>query len=337
MRIHWTAKTVAIATVVGVAVAVATWLGISFTDPAITLSLDRVASFSDSSGHIGIYRAAIISTGKREVSNIVARLVIPDAQLLRVSAVSTNPLVETQGVISGNSYIVRVSALNPGEDVQIGLLTTSRTSLPESPQAFIRANGATGKVYLTGEESSVTMWSILSVLVSLAVMFWAGYTWGKASKKASDGKRDVPARQHPPQSVPASHEQEITLRPIFGPNVPFPVVCGQAKLGMHISVIASMFPNNHSIESDWISLEFTSEPIASATYYFDKRKREPIANWCVIHWDQENESQVRDAALQAFGSSGLTTLSLGAVYEWDTVNGYKVELKRRQLAIAKAD
>lgn len=113
------------------------------SEPKLTYSDTKTIPFAGSNGVIGIYGIKIANDGKKYVSDVVCVVRIPNSKIDQFQ-VSVSPANQHSEQVTGDTFMMKLSGLNPLEEAGISILVSANQTLPDQPEITLRATGING-------------------------------------------------------------------------------------------------------------------------------------------------------------------------------------------------
>jgi hypothetical protein len=143
-------------------------------EPKLTYSAIETIPFEGSNKVVGIYNVVLENEGKKDLKDVVCVVKISKSQIdqYKVSVNPANIHSETQ---KDDTLTVKLSGLNPSEEVTVSILASSQSTLPKRPEVALRAVGLTGTEKSSngkdGKFQDLLLTVAGGVLATLALLF----------------------------------------------------------------------------------------------------------------------------------------------------------------------
>jgi uncharacterized membrane protein YeaQ/YmgE (transglycosylase-associated protein family) len=162
--------------IVGTVVATLIVTKLQSREPELTYNAVSGVPFSGANGALSIYQVRISNTGKVEVESVVIIVRVPYAQLEQVKA-SVPPGLNYSENRQSDTVTITVPNLNPTESVQVSVVASATSALPDHPDVSVRAKGVVGKPMSEAEPvpTELRLIRIAAVTSVSAVGFTLGF------------------------------------------------------------------------------------------------------------------------------------------------------------------
>ena len=138
--------------------------------PSLSYSISQVEPFQSKVEQLTIYHIKISNDSKSMAENIQGYIEVKPANIMDYKIKTEFPLSMIDSIVDKNRLFIKIVNLNSDESINISLMASSITNMPDKPKIIIRANGVTAEIKESNqkeEEKSIFYIVLVSTMASI--------------------------------------------------------------------------------------------------------------------------------------------------------------------------